>query len=301
MIDSELVKQHYLSLSDEELTSFALKEKKNITAEALTILKKVFEERKLNFPDLPGRNAASDQYEIQKREQWKLKNDLWIEALRLRKNGKSDEEVMSFLLSKGLTNYEIEKLMEHLPVADYNDEEFNKFIVSSSEKASLSTLFALLVLAVLLFFIINSALKFPVFFIPAGVILIAIIYFLRKFKGDLKGGYYWQTVLHEEPERIVWIKPIIEKHTLVLVITLFKVGKFQFLTSDGLQKTITCDSDENRSVFFRGIRYYVPHAHIGYNEQVDQIYQDDPASFLKSLQQKGLYQSVSELIKKSSV
>ncbi len=297
MIDREFIKQHYCSLSDKELMQFAIAERKNITSEALAVLRSVFTERNLQFPDLPGRNEIAEKQDAQAKEQLKLGNELWLHALQLRKDGSSDEDVKKVLLNKGLSQYKVEKLMERLPAAGYTDEAFDKLIRSSAENASLGTLFAMLILVGLLFFVLNSAMELPIFFVPAVGIAIAIVYFLRKFKGDFKGGYYWQTVLFEEPERIVWIKPITEKHTVALVITLFKIGKFQFLTSDGLQKTITCDSDENRSLFFRGIKQCVPHAHIGYSERVDAIYKDDPATFLLALQRANLYEPVSDIIK----
>lgn len=103
-------------------------------------------------------------------------------------------------------------------------------------------------------------------------------------------------MIKTRPENIVWIKPIIVKHTVGYVVTIFKESQFQLLTKDDLKVTITVDLDSERHLLFEGIRHRLPHIHIGYSAEADALYTSSPENFINALQKRGLYTPLDALV-----
>ena len=126
------------------------------------------------------------------------------------------------------------------------------------------------------------------------VIFGAVGYFVyKKFSGDFKGGDFWVNMIKNNPENIVWIKPITTKHTVGLIVTLYKEQKFQILTADGLFVTMKCDNSIDSQIFLNGLREYMPHAQLGFTHQIKRIYKQGPKQFIENLKQQNLYTPIS--------
>jgi hypothetical protein len=106
------------------------------------------------------------------------------------------------------------------------------------------------------------------FVLIPGAIFGAVGYVIyKKFIGDFKGPDFWVDMIKNNPDNIVWIKPITTKHTVGLVVTLYKEQKFQLLTADGLAMTMKCDDAMSSQIFIQGLRDHMPNAHVGFTSQ----------------------------------
>jgi hypothetical protein len=171
------------------------------------------------------------------------------------------------------------------------NEKFEKLVFKNCDAATAESTLALVVLFGLSAFLLYWGIKvpfFPILLMGVGV-GVGGYYTYKKFQGEFKGAPFWVKMIKENPDNIVWIKPIVTKHTVGIVITLYKERKFQFLTADGLKITMKCDSDEDQKVFFEGVNQYLYNAHIGYSLDVDNIYRQDSVSFIRNLKKNGLY------------
>jgi hypothetical protein len=106
---------------------------------------------------------------------------------------------------------------------------------------------------------------------------------------------YWINLVNNKPENVIWIKPITVKHTVGLVVTLYKEKKFELLTVDGKNLTINCNSEDIQKVFFEGIKKYFPHSHIGYNPEIQKLYFADRINFILILQKYNAYFPVNNI------
>ena len=118
---------------------------------------------------------------------------------------------------------------------------------------------------------------------------------IYRFRGQLKGGDYWVDLLVNQPQKIIWVKPVNIRHTAYYVVTLYQETHFHLLTTDGTSIDIKCDSPAAQQVFFNGIRRYIPYAHIGYSEQVQYCYNQHRDQFIAALQHNQLYHPVMHL------
>lgn len=172
--------------------------------------------------------------------------------------------------------------------------EFERFVRSAVSNNFLGSIAGIIILVLLALFFIGFGISIP--FIPilvVGIIpVLGILLLVSRFKGDLKGSDYWIDQLVQEPQKIVWIKPINIRHTAAYVITLYNEMHFQVLNTDGLKVLIKCDSPANQHLFIRGFAQYAPHAHIGFNDAVEYCYNAGPGNFIGELQRKGLYNPV---------
>ena len=96
-------------------------------------------------------------------------------------------------------------------------------------------------------------------------------------------------MIKNNPENIVWIKPITAKHTVGLIVTLYKEQKFQILTADGLAVTLKCDKPNEAQVFLNGVRDHMPLAHLGYTDHIKRLYKEGPSTFIEALKEDKLY------------
>ncbi|MCZ4243309.1 hypothetical protein [Pedobacter punctiformis] len=177
------------------------------------------------------------------------------------------------------------------------DDEFEGFMHRKLSSANFGALtISFIVIIVPLIIIVFGFLLQLVPVILIGLICFGFFTFrLKKLKGARKGGEYWLDLIRYNSTDIVWIKPIVVKHTVYFVVTLYREKQFQLLTSDHLQVTINCDSDHDREMFFRGITKYLSKTHIGYSAEVDILYSESPENFFLNVRRSREYYPVSRL------
>jgi hypothetical protein len=175
------------------------------------------------------------------------------------------------------------------------NEEFEKLVKRNCEISSFNSGIAIITVFILSAFFLYQGLESSTFFLSiAGLAIGYYAYTMtKKFKGEIKGGVFWVDMIKENPENIVWIKPILQKNTVALVITLYKERHFQFLTKDGLRIVMKCDSDKDQQTFIDGIQIHLPNAQFGYSYQMVEIYSTNPENFINALSVKGMYTPIS--------
>ena len=164
-------------------------------------------------------------------------------------------------------------------------------IAKKSQSTALGAVFGVLILFALGAYFLYMGIVYK-FFLPlvfgAGVVILGI-YFLRKNDKEFKGGDFWVDLIKSQPEKFVWIKPIVTKHTVGFVLTLWKEQKFQLCTINNEKILMTIDTDQERTIFFEGIQQLLPHAHIGFTNEIDALYSSNPETFIATLQERQLY------------
>ena len=175
------------------------------------------------------------------------------------------------------------------------NEQFEKLIKRNCESSSFQSGMAIMAIYCLAaFFLYQGAENSSIFLGIAGLIIGIFAYKMtQKYKGEIKGGLFWVDMIKENPENIVWLKPILQKNTVALVITLYKERHFQFLTKDGLRIVMKCDSDKDQQTFIEGIQIHLPNAQFGYSYQMVEIYSTNPENFINALSVKGMYTPIS--------
>lgn len=108
MIDISIIKERYAQMSDDELIHLLKTEGREITESAFEALKQEFQARHLDISSFDSVEAAkslklSETIAMAKES---VSNDfqssLWTYAFDMKRNGKSDEEIFSGLLGKGV-------------------------------------------------------------------------------------------------------------------------------------------------------------------------------------------------------
>jgi hypothetical protein len=133
----------------------------------------------------------------------------------------------------------------------------------------------------------------------ASVFGICGYYQIAMNRGNMKGGQFWIHMIKNNPQNIIWIKPITVSHDIGMVFTLYEEKKFQLLTIDGLSVTLDCNSKANQLTFFEGILNHLPHAHIGYSLKVEDLYDYKPADFINALKTMHLYTPITSYLEKT--
>jgi hypothetical protein len=287
MIDPDLIQQYYSQLSNEDLINFTKNEGNRLTDEAINYL---FDEYVRRGMDISILEQMVDRKEEVK-EAAQIDNTGWNYALNAKKFGKTDAEILQDLTAKEMGEQEAASIISRLPNMAYENEHFEDLIESTSQGATLSGILGILILlgfgAYLLYLGIASRFFLSII---TGLALVTLgIILLRKQDKEYKGKDYWVKILKEHPEKIVWIKPIITKHTVGYVFTLYRDHKFQLLTTSEEGIILNINTEISRQVFFNGIREYLPHAHIGYTREVDALFSADPENFITILQERQLY------------
>jgi hypothetical protein len=167
------------------------------------------------------------------------------------------------------------------------DGTFEDLIEKNCQDASIKSTLALVVI-----FGLSAFMFYHGIFLAGIAIGLAGIYAAIRFSGEYKGGKFWLAMIKENPGNIVWIKPIVTRHTAAFVLTLYKERKFQFLTKDGLKIIMLCNSDEEQQLFLEGVKKYLPDTHIGYSREMSVIYDDYPADFMNGIKKRGLYMPI---------
>jgi hypothetical protein len=287
MVDPDLIQQYYSQLSNQDLINFTKKEGNKLTDEAINYLYDEFVRRGMDISLLE--ETADTREEI--REAAQIDNSGWNYALSEKRNGKTDAEILQELTAKEIGEQEAVSIINRLPNFSYENERFEDLIETTSQGDTLGGILVLLLVlglgAYLLYLRIASR---SFLLIIAGIAIIILgIYLLRKLDKEYKGKEYWVDLIKLHPEKIVWIKPIITKHTVGYIFTLYRDHKFELLTAGEESIILNINTDSERLVFFNGIRQYLPHAHIGYTREVDALFSANPEAFITILQERQLY------------
>jgi hypothetical protein len=287
MIDPDLIQQYYSQLSNEDLINFTKNEGNRLTDEAINYLFDEFVRRGLDMSILEKMVERKEEI----KEAAQIDNTSWNYALNAKKFGKTDEEILQDLTAKDIGEQEAASIISRLPNLDYENEHFEDLIETTSQGATLGGILGILILfgfgAYLLYLGISYRSFIP--FIAGLAIVITGIVLLRKTDKEYKGKDYWVKILKEHPEKIVWIMPIVTKHTVGFVFTLYRDHKFQLLTTSEEGITLNINTETERQIFFNGIRQYLPHAHIGYTPEVDALFSANPENFITILQERQIY------------
>lgn len=278
MADLIHLSRHFSSMTDEKLLHIAAHEKHTLTKEARCIFAEVYKTRGLDAATLEP-DAKELAYDKERH---------WLFAWEETRAGKNTEEICRALLERGVSESEAALIINCLPEWKPGDEDFETYIKHQCEHVFLLGNAGRMLLAG--FSIGVAAYGIMNFFVPftiLGIILLLLAVFLRT--GATRGGSFWVERLRNQPESIVWIKPIVEKHKMWYLITLFKTNKFQLLTRDGHAVTFVCDDPADRQIFINGIKKYIPHAHIGYSFDIAEMYEHNPADFINAVQDKNVY------------
>ncbi len=271
-------------MTDERLIQFANEDRKTLTKVALAILVKEFETRNLDTT-LFERTEAELNFDKERH---------WFFALEEKRKGKDTDSIHTSLLERKLSDEEAAHIINRLPDSTYADDFFEKLITDRCENQYQGGIIA----QVLLIGVGLLAISFGMAnaFFPAAAIGVFVL-LSALFVGKRKeyDGKHWYQRLETNPESVVWIKPIVEKHTVWYVITLFKTKKVQLLTRDAAIVTFDCDDEKDVQVFFNGVKKFIPHAHIGYSFDIYEMYERDPNEFINALQYEGVYSPVIEL------
>jgi len=295
MLDPSLIEWKYSNMTNEQLIQLAEKEYQKLSGPVLKILNSEFEKRKLDFTKYKkyqsiflndGDNKSNTSL-----------YSLWELAFNLRRENKSDIEIERFLIEKGLTSLDASLTITRLPASNNLEEGFENIIFHKSENETIQVYLLLAVIFGISLYFLNWAIvhQFIISLFPCLIFGLMGFYFLKKSNLKFRGGNFWVNMIKENPENIVWIKPIVEKHTVWYLITLFKVQNFQFLTKDGLSINMKIDTAEEQKIFFDGIKINLPHAQIGYSPKIDLLYDFNPKNFIKALQARNLYTPIDKL------
>lgn len=287
MIDPDLIQQYYSQLSNEDLINFTKNEGNRLTDEAINYLFDEYVRRGLDTSILE--QMVDRKEEIKEAAQ--IDNTSWNYALNAKKFGKTDEEILQDLTAKEIGEQEAASIISRLPNMAYENEHFEDLIETTTQGATLGGILGILVLFSFGAYLLYLGIEYR-FFLPiiAGIaIAILGIILLRNQDKEYKGKDYWVNLLKEHPEKIVWIKPIITKHTIGYVFTLYRDHKFQLLTTSKEGIILNINTETERQIFFNGIREYLPHAHIGYTLEIDALFSANPENFITILQERQLY------------
>lgn len=272
-----------INLTDDELIDYANQHLNNISEHNLMVLRGEFTKRKIDFTSYYSSEIYSNY------DKSKDFFTLWEFAFGLKKNNKSDCQILIELDKKGIDKSSAELLLKRLPNLDFNDSDFNELlrdkIENSSTMSSLMFFFLFLISLYLFYKVVET--KEWLILIPA-IIMGAGGYFIYK-KSSNKDASYWIDLINKNPRGIVWIKPITLNHTIAVVITLFKKKKYQLFTDDMQSAIIDIETYQEEKVFFNGIKNLLPHVHIGYKSEIESIYSLNTQKFIPTLISKKIY------------
>lgn len=274
----------YRDFPDEKIQHLLSNEIQGLTNIAIEVLLDEADKRNLPLDD------STAQF-LEEHQHMKRMEASWVEAFQARKRGASDQELTKMLSSLGIGEGELKTYLQRLPKTDDSTVEFEKFFKNkSSTSSSISRIHLIIIFAIatgiMLYGIFTSLIAC---YVLSVFCFVFGIYKVFKDEGEMNSSDYWLTQIKNEPQNIVWIKPIRETTTLNFVITLDEKNYFQILSNKNKKITLEClDSSENK-MFLNGIKCLLPHAHFGYNDEVNDVYTNSPDSFLPILKKEGLY------------
>ncbi len=275
-----------LSRSDIELKGMIVTNN-NYHKEAIYDAQNILFERKVNFqpvyPEMVNKYIKDEVLNIND-------NSLWDYAYKLKKSGLNEPEILKNILAKGINSIDIIHTLKRLPVINYISDEFATFIKTKYKTSLISSLiFLILLISILTFISTRNENVHQSIILGLWLGIIISIFTLFRNTGFFSGSNFWIEMIKNEPENIVWIKPIVEKLTIAHIITLDTTKKFQLYTIDGRKLEIICDSEIDLKMFFKSIKENLPHAHIGYSMEVLKLYNQSPLNFINTLKQKNIF------------
>lgn len=128
-------------------------------------------------------------------------------------------------------------------------------------------------------------------FIGVVSVIFGVYYWVNRYK--FKPLSFWLNKFENHADEIVWIKPITTNHNALLVITYSKSYQFQVYLKDGTNTKMDCP-EGSKKIFYRMLKEYVPHAHLGYSREVAKVYRAHRSRFLQRLNEKGLLRTVND-------
>lgn len=224
-------------------------------------------------------------------------NSLWEYAYSLKRKGKRDTDILIELENKGAKRYEALLILKRLPVLKDVDPELEDLFPRVSKFNIVVTLILIIFLSVLTYFLFAgnvNKIAYKYGFISL-VFLVASIIGLISHLNDSNRRKKWVSIINENPENIVWIKPIIEKTVLLNVVTLLKTRHFKLMANDATDVLIDCSSEKEAEFFLRRITVYLPHAHVGYTKEVQELYDADPKKFMVRMILNGDYTPIDKI------
>jgi hypothetical protein len=179
---------------------------------------------------------------------------------------------------------------QKMPYVDYDPNEFLSLIFKKCEY-TLDLKIALFVIFSFSLFLLYWGIKTSLFFliILAGLVAYFGYRLLTSRSKSANGGELWVDMIENNPENIVWIKPIIERTSYWYLITISKEHQLQILTQDGQSVIIFCDNDYEGEIFFDGIKYFLPNVHVGYSFEIEEMYKSNPSTFIYTLKKNRIY------------
>jgi len=177
---------------------------------------------------------------------------------------------------------------------------FKGFISRKCQNLYITAIVKLSILSLMVIFAIYGyfEVQHEVPLIIGGITLLYMISVFYDSRGDLKGGEYWLQLIEEQPEQIVWIKPIQVSYKTGWITTDQEL-QFQILTRDKLKIRFTCDEGEQKTLF-DGAQTYLPKVHFGYSDEVSHLFDKSPKAFISQLEEEGLYQPIASFARAQS-
>jgi hypothetical protein len=291
MIDINQIKRTYAQMSDKKLLELAESGLGELTSQAKIALQDEMQKRSL---DTSAFKAFNERKAAQKAASLSANWELAFEA---RKEGKEEAEIMALLQTKGRSQYESQMIVKRLPQTGDMDEDFEALVYENCESSSFHSKIGFVLIYIVVAFLFYWGIKLENIVLIIGAIgLGALVWYLKgKSKGVTEGGKFWVDMIRERPENIVWIKPIVTKHTAYYVLTLFTENKFEFLTKEGQKIVMNCNTREQQETFIDGVRQHLPHAQFGYSLDIAVEYDDGPEDFIDALAAKNHYTPIDRI------
>lgn len=180
-----------------------------------------------------------------------------------------------------------------------SDFRFKQFVLTNRERSVLGNKIAIVATVIFSVLFISVGIAAPIFevrVIAFAVVLLMVFVVFGRSKGLLKDGDFWWEMITKNPDNIIWIKPIVQKHTAALVLTLYKEHYFELNTLDGLSMNFKCNSPKEQEIFFYGIKRFLPNTHIGYSPEIRILFDDDKTTFVETLKERELFQTIEGLV-----
>lgn len=178
MIDISQIKEHYSQMTDEQIIYFARTEGKDITGEALDILRNEFLSRGLDtsvfgvIEDIKTDQRNRNIEKAQDKASEAFIQSIWTYAFDEKKNGTSNAGIVNGLMEKGLDESHSDLIVKTL-------ESKAKEIVAAHDKEMLYGGIVCLVGLVITIWTYTSALNGGTYFVAWGAIIFGAIRFFR--------------------------------------------------------------------------------------------------------------------------
>lgn len=289
MTEEERLIQVYSNYSDEQLIELVKKSFSDLTNTSQELILRQIENRKLVFPEL-----SQFQNKLEEIRRNSLLKKLQLESIKLKRAGKNDRAIEDFLVQSGLKEAEVSKIVTYLPSHADIPAEFDEFIrtkcQSNQSGFNLRIIFFVVAALMLIGYAIFTSISL-IYFVSLVWIIIGVIFYLSN-KDLALSSDYWLSRIKDQNQDFIWLKPINLKTKLYFVLTIDEENYFELLTSDRKKLTVKCSKVNDNITFISGLKAALPQVHIGYNEQIEKIYQSDPNAFLRNLEAQNLYSPV---------